>query len=93
MRAQGQLYPKTVLQDLAQQYAWVIPAFMGILIMHPMQVVGMQVIWARFNRTAANREFFRNSLSATIAIKRFQGMKGFYRGFVPGLITYAFAYN
>ncbi len=61
--------------------------------MHPLQVIGMQVIWARFNTTEKNKAFFRNSVSATVAIKQFQGMKGFYRGFVPALITYCFAYN
>lgn len=68
------------------------PITMGILLMHPLQVIGMQVIYSRFNASSEERQMYRNTLTAYKAIKKTQGIRGFYRGFVPAMVTYMVAY-
>lgn len=82
-------FPRTVYEYYAYKYTWMVPAATGFLILHPLQVIGMQVIYARFNRNLKLRHAFQNSFKCASMIPHVQGLRGFYRGFVPATLAYA----
>lgn len=50
-----------VHQDLLLRYVWLIPGAMTFLLMHPMQVIGMHVVYARHNKKVALQSAMRNT--------------------------------
>ena len=72
---------------------WVAPVLLGAAFGYPLQVIGINVIYSRFNFVAKNRTRYRNSLSAAKEIYLKYGHSGFYRGFVPGMLSLTYLYK
>ena len=72
---------------------WIFPVVVGAVVGYPFQVIGINVIYARFNFAAKNRNRFRNSFSAAQEIYLKMGNMGYYRGFVPGMISLSYFYK
>ena len=60
---------------------------------YPFYVIGINVIYYRFNLVAKNRMKFINSFQAARTIFQMYGVMGFYRGFVPGSMALGFEYK
>ena len=60
---------------------------------YPFYVIGINVVYYRFNLVAKNRLKFVNSLAAVKTIFQTHGVLGFYRGFVPGAMLLTFDYK
>ena len=60
---------------------------------YPFYVIGINVIYYRFNLVAKNRLKFINSYQAAKTIFQMFGVMGFYRGFVPGSMALGFEYK
>ena len=54
-------------------------------------VVSTNVMYARFYASATNKEAHRNLFRSMETIMAEQGIRGFYRGFVPTMLLYAYS--
>ncbi len=79
--------------DFKQRLPRMMAISTGILCMHAFHVIGMQVIYARFNTLPADKLLYKNSIIAFHTIRKQKGPLGFFAGFAPALCTYAFTYN
>jgi hypothetical protein len=79
-------FPKSLVQKYYYKYSWALLPVAGLLIYHPLQVIGMHVIYSRFNRNYEMKNCFSNSAKASSMIPRVFGLRGFYRGFVPAAL-------
>jgi hypothetical protein len=76
----------SLVQDYYYKYSWALLPVAGILIYHPLQVIGMHVIYNRFNRNYEMKKCFNNSAKAAVMIPRVFGYRRFYKGFVPATL-------
>ena len=86
-------HPQKSISERVFSTLWIVPVLLGAFVGYPFQVIGINVIYARFNLVAKNRRRFKNSFSAAQELYLKYGNMGFYRGFVPGMITYSYFYK
>ena len=71
---------------MALKYSWMIPVFAGFAISHPMTVISMQVMYAPYYDKISMRHDFSNVFKTARNIKKHMGYRGYFRGFVPGML-------
>ena len=69
------------------------PILVGTLLAHPFYVVSLNVMYARFYKTQAQQEAYKNCLAAAKTIYKTHGLRGFMRGVVPMIIMNSVYYK